>query len=209
MSGIQLMFLGQAQQSGSNATSTFINSYGIAASQTTYNFTTASLSAGLVVIVVHSEIGQATSNPSTGVTIGGVTATLAVSAAGGSVGLGAVSTDIWYAVIGSSTTSVVVNYGASPFRCGIGVYTVANYTSTTPSFTGVDASSSSEQVRTVTTDSVSGAIIAGASSGDIYAHTWSGATENYDEQIGGTGLTGQTGASLSNTIIKAYTICIT
>lgn len=197
----------------SNATSTFIGSYGINASQTTYNFTIASISAGLVVVAVHSEENQATSNPSTGVTIGGVTATLAVAAGGDSAGgTSAVASELWYAVIGSSTTSVDVTFdaGNGPLRCGIGVYTIADYTSVTPSFTGTDANSSFNQVESVTTSSVSGAIIAIATSGDTaIPHTWTGATENYDEQIGGTGLSSQTGASLSNTTIQAYTITVT
>jgi len=202
MSGIQLMFLGQAQQGGSNATSTFINSYGIAASQTIYNFTTASIPPGLVAITISSELSGV--NTVSSVTIGGVSAVQA--AAFYQNQSSATGSSIWYAIIGSSTTSVVVNYGTSPLRCGIGVYTIENYTSATPVYNNAVQGPNATTLSITTSSIGSGsAIIAVRTSGDIYTHTWSGVTEDYDNQIGG-GLTGQTGASLNTSTTQTHTI---
>ena len=197
MSGIQLMFLGQAQGN----TSTFINTYSIASALSTYNFTTATIPAGLVAITISSEDPVDTAISS--VTIGGVSATQAAEFSqtqnGGTVAA------IWYAVIGSSTTSVSVSFGVAQLRCGIGVYTIENYLSATPVYTNAVGGSST--TLSITTSSISrgSAIIAVRTSGDVYSHTWSGVTEDYDNQIAG-GLTGQTGASLDTSSTQTHTI---
>lgn len=200
MSGIQLMFLGQAQQG--DATSTFINSYGIAASQTTYNFTTASIPAGLVVVTVSNE--ENGDNTVSSVTIGGVSATQAAAFYQNQTS--GTGSSIWYAVIGSSTTSVDVSFGNAPIRCGIGVYTIENYTSATPVYNNAVQGPTASTL-SITTSSISSgsAIIAVRTSGAGYSHTWSGVTEDYDNQIGG-GLTGQTGASLDTSTTQTHTI---
>jgi hypothetical protein len=188
---------------GSGATtSTFINSYGIAASQTTYNFTTTSIPAGLAVVTVSSESNGDTTVSS--VTIGGVSATQAAAFyQNGPVGTGS---SIWYAVIESSTTSVVVSYPNAPVRCGIGVYTIENYTLATPVYNNVSPVNTTTSSITTSSISSGSAIIAVRTSGDVYSHTWSGVTEDYDNQIGGTGLTGQTGASLDTSTTQTHTI---
>ena len=209
MSGIQLMFVGQASSSGS-ATSSFIGSYGINASQTTYNFTTDTIGASLVVVAVHCEVGNTTAVSGTSVTIGGVSATLAIAADTNFSSSSAVSTEFWYAVIGSSTTSVSVLFNTAPFRAGIGVYTIQGYNSTTPVFTGSQGTTTAEQVQTINTTSIDegSVILAAGTSGNIYAHTWSGVTENYDSQVAG-GLTGVTGASLDTSSTQTHTITLT
>ena len=200
MSGIQLMFLGQAQQG--NATSTFINTYSIIASQTTYNFTTATIPAGLVVVTVSTEVAIG-STPVSSVTIGGVSATQA--AAFYQNQSYATGSSIWYAIIGSSTTSVNVSFGNAPLRIGIGVYTIENYISATPVYTNA-VQGPNETTLSITTPSISSGsvIIAVRTSGDIYSHTWSGVTEDYDVALAG--FTGQTGASLDTSTIQAHTI---
>ena len=200
MSGIQLMFLGQAQQ-GNIATSTFINTYAIGSAISTYNFTTATIPAGLVAITISSEDPSNTAISS--VTIGGVSATRAAEFSqnfnGGTVGA------IWYAVIGSSTTSVSVSFVVAQLRCGIGVYTIENYLSATPVYT--NAVGGTSITTSITTPSISSgsSIIAVRTTGDLNAHTWSGVTENYDNRIAG-GLTGQTGASLDTSTTQTHTI---
>jgi len=190
--------------------SAFVNTYSNNSSLTTYNFTTASIGPSLAVIAVHSETTVGTSVPASSVTIGGVTATQAVSATSTGSSSGVAHVSLWYAELSSSTTSVTVNYPSGPFRCGIGVYTIQGYISTTPTFTGSDTDVNFVTTRTVNTTSISSgsAIIAAHTSGNVYAHTWSGVTERYDEQIGG-GLTGATGASLVTTSTQTHTIVST
>lgn len=193
--------------SSTPATSTFIDTYLLNTSTTTYNFTTASISPSLVVVAVHNESNSGTI-PATGVTIGGVSATEAVTST--SVGASTEAhVSIWYAVIDSSTTSISVSHGSSPLRCGIGVYTIQDYNSTTPVFTGSDTDSTYVTTRTVNTTSISpgSVIIAGHTSADQYAHTWSGVTERYDVSIGS--FTGATGASLDTSLNKTHTITTT
>jgi hypothetical protein len=194
-----------------SATSSFIDAYGINGSSTTYNFTTASISPSLVVIAVHSETLAASSVPASGVTIGGVTATQAVSVTSTGSSGGVAHVSLWYAKLSSSTTSVTVDYSsAASLRCGIGVYTIQNYKSITPVFTGSDTDSNFVTTRTINTTSINqgSVIIAAHTSGNIYAHTWSGVTEKYDEQIAG-GLTGMTGASLDTDLTQSHTIVST
>ena len=192
------------------ASSTFVGSYGIASGITSYNFTTATISAGLVVVVAHNETNGTTAIPATSVTIGGVSATKAVESDSDLSG-SATHTSIWYAVISSSTTSVTVAYGSSPLRSGIGVYTITGHSSTTPTFTGSDADggTATASLSVTTPEFNSGYVmIGGHTSGDQYAHTWSGVTERYDNQVGG-GASGQTGGSLDTSSIQTHTITST
>ena len=189
----------------SPTTSTFINSYGITATSRIYSFTTASIPAGLVAITVSSEIPADTTV--TSVTIGGVSATQAAAFYQNQVDAAeATNSSIWYAIIGSSTTSVSVNFARNQFRCGIGVYTIENYTSATPVYNNA-VQGPIVTTLSITTPSISSgsAIIAVRTSGNIYSHTWSVVTEDYDNRIAG-GLSGQTGASLNTSTTQTHTI---
>lgn len=195
-----------------SATSSFIDAYGINGSSSRYNFTTASIIPSLVVIAVHSEtLAVTTSVPASRVEIGGVTATQAVSVTSTGSSGGEAHVSLWYAKLGSSTNSVTVDYpSATPLRCGIGVYTVQNYKSTTPVFTGSDTDSNFVTTRTVNTTSINqgSVIIAAHTSGNVYAHTWSGVTEIYDELIAASA-SGMTGASLDTDLTQPHTIVST
>lgn len=191
-------------------TASFISTYAQNTSASTHNFTTTTISPSLVVVSVHSETGGGTNVPAIGVTIGGISATQAVASTSVGASAGVSHTSIWYAVIASSTTAISVNHASSTLRCGIGVYTITDYISSAPTFTGSDTSATFVITRTVNTTSISSgsAIIAAHTSGDRYAHTWSGVTERYDGQIAG-GLSGFTGASLDTSSTQSHTIITT
>lgn len=190
------------------AVSTYINAYNITTATTTYSFTTDTLSPGLIVVAVHSETGAGTNRSPSDVSIGGVTATSAIDASSAATG-GSPIVSMWYREITESTTSVGVTFPASVLRCGIRVYTITGYTSTTPVFTGSSSDNLFPSSRTVNTSilDTGSALIAAASSGDVYTHTWSGVTENYDGQIG-TGLTGATGGSLNTSTSQSHTVVV-
>jgi len=188
------------------AVSTFIGTKGTNSSTTSYSqsFLGNTIPPGLIVVVVHNEGGGGVTP--TSVSIGGQAAAMAVES---NSALASEHVSIWYGVTTASSLSVSVVYSSAPVRSGVGVYKIENYTSSTPYLTGTDddggtatASLSVETERRLNRGYV---IIAGATSGDEYAHTWSGVTEDYDEQVAG-GLTGQTGASIQTTSAQKYTI---
>jgi hypothetical protein len=189
--------------------STYVGQYTATNTATSYNFTTGNLYGGsLAVVSVHNETNTGTATPPTSVTIGGVSATEAVGISSNNSG-GATYSGIWYAVMIGFSYSVTVEYATAPLRMGIGVHYLTDYTSSTPVFTGSDGDTVATSVRTVNTSSLlsGSAIIAAHTSGDIYAHTWSGATERYDLPI--SSFTGMAGASTVTPLTQSHTITCT
>lgn len=193
----------------SGAEPVFAASRGINASQTTYQHFVSGVPGGLVVVVVHNEGGGGVTPTSVeGGVLFSEDLTMAVESDSSLVG-GLVHVSIWYGIMGGSSSAIRVKYASAPTRSGIGVYYINNYSSSTPYLTGTDDDSgtatASLSVETADRLNRGYAIVAGATSGDQYAHTWSGVTEDYDEQVAG-GLTGQTGASIQTTSAGKYTI---
>jgi hypothetical protein len=198
----------------SNATVNYISHLQQNTSSTSYSFSVSfgvGFSSRIAVVVVHNEIGGAagtTPAAATQVTIGGVSATKASEA--NTEGVSATHTSIWYAVVSSGTQTVSVQYSLAPIRMSLGSYLVQNYFSATPVFTEASDTPATPSSRTIQVPALgSGSVvISGNTSGDIYSHTWSGLTENYDSRIV-TGLTGATGASIKTSSGDAFSVTAT
>lgn len=193
----------------------YIGSYTRNSQLTSYDFSPiASSGPGLVVVSVHSEAGGSDPSPTvakspSGVTIGGVAATLAVVA--NSSATGATSTSIWYAEVISSVSSVNVTYSTAPVRVAIGVHVITRYASSEPVFTGLSADATFPVSRSVTTSVLTegSSVVAAHTSGNVTSHTWATVTEVYDTLFGASGFTGPTGASLLTVVQDALTITVT
>jgi hypothetical protein len=201
--------------SAATANVTYIGQAGENNGTSFYSFNLSTIPPGLVVIVVHNEDSASdggTEPLSVVVGVGGTSAQLAVAATSTGAPVGIAHVSIWYAVIPGSTTVVSVEYsGNPPLRCGIGVYSIQDYSSSTPVFTDSVTDTALVNTRAINTPVINpGAIIAGHTSGDIYSHSWGGTlVENYDERVGGNGLTGMTGASYTTPTSNSYTISTT
>ena len=147
---------------------------------------------GLAVVVIHNETASG-ANPPTQVTIDGIAAVKAAEA--NSVDTASSHASIWYSEVSSGVKTVSVQYSTAPLRTSVGSYSIENYTSTTPIFIGFSEYPIRLSSRTIQTEILGSgnSIIAAQTSGDQYVHTWSGLTENYDEQLAG--ITGGTSAS--------------
>lgn len=199
-----------------NTTTTFIDFYDINNSFNNYSRQITFLD-GLAVISIESETDDTLSpndNHPTSVSIGGVTATLAVAADVDTFNRNSVSTSIWYAEVSAGANDVNIAFTTTPYRIRIGAYSIQDYTSTTPVFTGISGEADGDfpTSRSITTNNLNAgsALIAGFSSGDVYSHAWSGGvTENYDGRVGNNGLTGTTGASMKTSEYGPVTITVT
>lgn len=147
----------------------------------------------LVVVAVHAEAGSGTMSAS--VTIGGVAATLVdqvATSTGGYVG-------IFQRAVSSGTTATIVTTfsGASPARCIIGVWALTKLQSQTASATN-KASNGAAGTSLSTSISVpsKGVAVAASTMGNNSNHTWTNASERYDQNAGGT--TGDSGGDASN-----------
>ena len=114
----------------STAVVTYITFTGISTNTTVYTFTNVNVtSAGLIAVAIHSE-GQ-TSGILSSVSIGGVTATIAIQK-NEVLGSGRIISAIAYARITGTTATVVVSYSGSQSRCLIGVWRINDNNSDTP-----------------------------------------------------------------------------
>lgn len=128
----------------------------------------------VVVVLIYAQRGLSDGGVSS-VTIAGVTASSA-RAQGTADTLGI---SIYYARVPSEATtgSISISFGAGKNNCTIGVYSLYNLSSATPSGTGSDTGGG-----TLSLDfgAGGGIAIAAVGSNDNITTTWSGLTENYD-----------------------------
>jgi hypothetical protein len=129
--------------------------------------------------------------PST-VTVGGVSATLAVSSASSG---DRNSASIWIADVPTGATGdIVVTFSANQGRCGIGWWATYGLTSSTPT----DTASTSTNGGALDIDISAGGLGFGygnSGAGTATTHTWVGLTEDFDAAVG-TGNGWHSGASL-------------
>jgi hypothetical protein len=167
--------------------------YASTADATTYTFSACDLGAAASDrhIVVTITARAATTGVVSGVTIGGVTATIdhMVGAHGSAVGTGSSVVAIARAAVPTGTTGdVVVTFDATRLRCTLGVFRL---TGGTPSVadTGGAANTTTPTVTTLSagamTTSAGGVVVAAAANATPALHEWSGVTERYDIALEG------------------------
>jgi hypothetical protein len=157
-------------------------------SLTTYTFNDVPIGgSGLIAITVHNESTTAI-RTITSATINGDTATIASQVGQGPGALAFTNTGVIYGrVTGGTTANISVTFSAAPSRCGIGVYRIQNNFSDIP-VQSQTASLTSGTGLTITFTSLTTftAGVCAQSSGIANPITWTDATENYDETLGGT-----------------------
>lgn len=201
------------------ASGSFISSAVNTVDGTSFTFTSQNIGTAdatrLVVVVVVA--AAATTSEPTSVTIGGNAATKAVGRTDNSVG----TISIWYLAVPSGTTAnIVVNFSASHARCGIGVFSLLNLGSNTPTATGTGGTNAGTSVNAnVNVTGANGIVVAGACSTNTGAatHTWTGVTESYDTTVEGTtthsagiatGLATETPRTINDTISTSNVLSV-
>jgi hypothetical protein len=159
----------------------------------TYTFSAAAPAANATDIVVVTIFGGTETRTVSSVTVDGNAMSLIVASNG-------VEACAIYAYAGSTSTSgnIVVSWSNNQGRCGIGVYVLSN-----ASVTASDTATTTDTSGAITTTidcPANGCIIGvvGCRSGndsDPAEFSWSGITENYDEQVENGNDASQTGAS--------------
>jgi hypothetical protein len=177
-----LALLSATTPTGAAATVTYVGQTTSAADLSSYTFASTAIGVAdadrTVVVSVASRKAGATTTI-TGVTVGGVSATELVQQANTItntcvVGLYAID------VAAGTTATIVVTFGASMVRCGIGVYRCTGI-STTPN----DSGGTTTNGATVALDVTSGgAIIGVGTTATSTTYTWSGITETFEEAVG-------------------------
>jgi hypothetical protein len=137
------------------------------------------------VIAVVVAARMVTVNTITGVTIGGVAATEAVSARATVAGTNGSNSGIWYASVPTGTSGdIVVTHGAAAARTGIAAYRVV--TSTPAPTSSNSANGAASPLSAAITVPTGGAGIAGLwQNGSVTDSTWSNATQDYQATSGG------------------------
>lgn len=163
------------------ATRTFLQTSGNAANQTTYNFTTINFgtAAGgrFLVIAITGRDEAGGGNSIVSVTIGGVTATIAVQQATN----GNVSGIAIAAVPTGTSGNVDIVFSSNMGNCDFGLWSTAGVSSAT----ATDFGSSTANPGTFDLDIAAGGIAFGLSSEDVESanmNTWSNLTEDWDSQ---------------------------
>jgi hypothetical protein len=180
---------------------TFTDSSVNSGSAATYTFSSQAIGTASAdrVVVVGTSGGAAATNPVSSMTIGGVSAVKAIGI------VNSTGTEIWYATVTSGTTaSVVVNWGGTKNRCGIGVWALTGVT-------GVGATNTStSSTATLTVSGRTKDIVLAVYGGKDHASvTFTGLTEDYDEDISGAGSQYQAGGSKKLTATGSNTITVT
>lgn len=157
---------------------TYNNSYSSTTNASSYTFSASAIgtadSTRLVVVVAHTNNLSASVSS---MTIGGISATSAVSA--GSAQL----VSIWYAIVPTGTTAdIVLTLGATSNNAVIGVYSLYHIVSTTPT-TSNNLTVGGTSNATNTSVKKDGIIIAGITGSTNSTTTWTNATENYDTAV--------------------------
>ena len=147
-------------------------------------------------------VGVSAGNSAAGIntlTVGGVSAVKAIDATNST------ETELWYASVPSGTTAdIVVTFSSSKGRCGIGVWALTGVT-------GVGATNTStSSTATLTVSGRAKDIILAVYGGKDHASvTFTGLTEDYDEDISGAGSQYQAGGSKKLTATGSNTITVT
>ena len=178
------------------------------ANQTNYTFSSVATGVGLVVVNIASANASFGNNLSS-VTIGGVNATITQSFKAAGAGGNGYYNAIAYAVTTASTNNIVVNWSSGMANCAIGVWTITNYQSTTPTYSSGYTSTSSAM--TLTTSSLlagSVGVVGHTFADDNFTSTFSGATKNYERNCEG-GLGPNAGGNFTSAGGGASTITIT
>ena len=201
-------FTGHSSSAASIATIEFTASVVDAVDRTTYTFSTVAIgTAGAnrhVAVSVHaSDLSGSTGI--TSVTIGGVGATQVVIQAGDIAGV-SFTTAIYIAAVPTGATGdVVVVFAGGRSRCGIGVWAVYDLLSATAVDTQVKTSVVAAVAFPALATDADGVAIFAVGSGGTTTHSWSSATEDFDEAVeAGQSHSGAsistTGASISETV---------
>lgn len=163
-------------------------------SLTTYTFNDVPIGgSGLIAITVHMEAGA--SRIISSATINGNAATIASQVTQGPGALQFTNTGVVYGRVTSGTTAnISVTYDGAVTRCGIGVYRLQNTLSDTPTQSQTSSLTSGTGLTITFTGLTSNnAGVCAQTNGIANPVTWTNATENYDETLGGN--TEMTGAN--------------
>lgn len=168
----------------SNASISYITAVNDTVSRTTYSFTGVSIGSAVsnrLVVVAANPNGSSVTSISS-MTIGGVSATLAVQT----------QTDngvssIWFAVVPTGTTATIaLTCNAAASRCRIAVYRVVDASNTTLPYSTNSSAAASVLSRSVEVQTITGCVVVAASAVEGGGGTnWSsGVTENNDAATG-------------------------
>jgi hypothetical protein len=156
-------------------------------SLTTYTFNDVPIGGpGLIAVTIHNE-NQNILRTISSISINGTAATIASQVGQGPAGNVFTNTGIAYLRVSTGTTAnISVTFSGPPFRCGIGVYRIQNNFSDTPTQTQTASLTTGTGLTiTFTGLTTSTAGICAQTSGIANPITWTNATENYDDTLGG------------------------
>lgn len=179
---------------------TFTDSSVNSGSATAYTFSSQAIGTASSDRVV--AVGVMAGNSAAGIntlTVGGVSAVKAIDATNST------ETELWYASVPSGTTAdIVVTFSSGKGRCGIGVWALTGVT-------GVGATNTStSSTATLTVPGRTKDIVLAVYGGKDHASvSFSGVTENYDEDISGANSQYQAGGSKKLTATGSNTITVT
>ena len=179
---------------------TFTDSSVNSGSATAYTFSSQAIGTASSDRVV--AVGVTAGNSAAGVstlTVGGVSAVKAIDVTNNT------EAELWYASVPSGTTAdIVVTFSSGKGRCGIGVWALTGVT-------GVGATNTStSSTATLTVSGITKDIVLAVYGGkDHTSVSFSGVTENYDEDISGAGSQYQAGGSKKLTATGSNTITVT
>lgn len=163
---------------------TFQTSAVNSANLTTYTFSAQAIGTAAAdrYVIVGISYGNNSATVSS-VTIGGVSATSIVVAAGTAGGWGTIGAAIFIANVPTGTTAdVVVTLSAGQNRCGIGVWSATGMSGTTASATNSSSASPGSASITIPTGGF-GIAVASIAENSAPLVSWTNATERYDSDV--------------------------
>lgn len=158
---------------------------------TTYTFSTQAIgtaAADRVVVVGISASNASGARTVSSVTIGGITATAAVTYLEQTVGASRAGTGLYAVVVPTGTTAdVVITFSGSELRCGLDVWAIYGASSATAVESDQDDNATTNQAVSLTLEAIGDAVICVGSfvgSGAVRTSTWSAdVTENSDVTV--------------------------
>jgi hypothetical protein len=175
----------------SPASISYITQSSNTANQTNYTFSSVATGVGLVVVNIASGNASFGNNLSS-VTIGGVNATITQNLKFAGAGGNAYYNAVAYAVTTASTNNIVVNWSSGMLNCGIGVWTITNYQSTTPEYTSGYTTTATTTMALTTSSLTAGSVGVATHTfaDDNFTASWTGAAKDYQVTIEGTPMAG-------------------
>lgn len=167
--------------SGAAATVTFRASNSLTTDTSTYTHSALSLGPTTDTRIITIAVGGPTLRTVNSVTVDGVSATEV-----GHTDSGSNNVHMWRADPSASTTGdVVVTLSGNGGRCVVGVYSIANLSSTTPTDTASDDTLTTNALSDTINISAGGVCIGVAytGGGNSRTTTWAGITENFDTLV--------------------------